>query len=127
MSAILIVDDHVTVCAVIKEVLSDEGHDCTVSYAGADALAKLEVGRFDLVILDHNMPKMTGTDVLLALRADPRNAKLPVLICTSDSLYQRKAEEGTAAGDPDACVSKPLDMKRLVEAVAKLARPSKGA
>ncbi len=120
MSSILIVDDDETVCSLIQEVLVQKGHACATASEGSAALDKIEQGRYDLVILDHNMPKMTGTDVLKRLRDDPRHAKLPVVICTSDALYQRKAEAGTAIGDPDGCVSKPIDLKKLVELVTML-------
>jgi len=120
MSAILIVDDDEMVCALLREVLTEKGHTCATSNSGADALDKIARGRYDLVILDHNMPKMTGTEVLLELRADPGHAKLPVLICTSDALFQRKAEAGTAVGSPDGCISKPIDMKKLIALVTTL-------
>jgi CheY-like chemotaxis protein len=124
MSAILIVDDDPAICSLIQEILAGKGHACATSQSGPDALDKLASGRYDLVILDHNMPKMTGTDILLQLRADPRHAKLLVVICTADSLFQRKAEAGTAAGRPDGCVSKPVDMKKLVDLVTTLTGPA---
>ena len=123
MSEILIVDDDAAICTLIQEVLTGKGHVCAVSSEGADALDKIARGRFDLVILDHNMPRMTGTEVLMQLRADPRHAKLLVVVCTADGLFLRKAEAGTAVGRPDGCVSKPVDLKRLVELVTSLVGP----
>lgn len=120
MAAILVVDDDETIRSLVREILTQEGHACTTSDGGPDALDKITRMRYDLVLLDHNMPKMTGTDILLQLRADPRFADIPVVILTADGLYLRKGEAGTAAGDPDGCLSKPLDRAKLVALVATM-------
>jgi|CXWL01.1.fsa_nt_gi two-component system chemotaxis response regulator CheY len=120
MAAILVVDDDETIRSLVKEILTQAGHDCAVSEDGPDALDQIARRRYDLVILDHNMPKMTGTDILLQMRADPRFAEIPVIILTADGLYLRKGEAGTAVGDPDGCLSKPLDKSKLVTLVATL-------
>ena len=125
MGAILVVDDDESICSLIREILAQEGHDCTISTEASEALDTIARGRYDLVILDHNMPKMTGTDILLQVRADPRFAQLPVVILTADGLYLRKGEAGTAAGDPDGCLSKPVDRAKLVALVKTLS--SRGA
>ena len=127
MSAILIVDDDPAICALIQEVLTAKGHACATSSEGADALDRLARGRYDLVILDHNMPRMTGTEVIFQLRADPRNAKLLVVVCTADGLFLRKVEDGKAVGNPDGCVSKPIDLNRLADLVTTLLGRSKTA
>ena len=127
MSAILIVDDDPAICALIQDVLTAKGHSCATSSEGSDALDKLARGRYDLVILDHNMPRMTGTEVIFQMRSDPRNAKLRVVVCTADALFARKVEDGTAVGHPDGCVSKPIDLKQLAELVTTLLVPSKAA
>ncbi len=120
MAAILVVDDDETIRSLLREILTQEGHACATSDGGPDALDKIARVRYDLVLLDHNMPKMTGTDILLQLRADPRFADIPVVILTADGLYLRKGEAGTAAGDPDGCLSKPLDRVTLVALVTTI-------
>ncbi len=127
MSNILVIDDDAAVRSLLQDVLAGKGHACATASDGPEALDKIAHGRYDLVILDHNMPKMTGTEVLFQLRSDPRYATLPVVICTSDALFQRKAEAGTATGNPAGCVRKPIDMEKLVELVAALTVPAKAA
>lgn len=125
MSRLLLVEDEDEVRFMIQSFLTEEGHAVAAVSGGAQALELLGKGKFDLMILDHNMPKMTGTDVLLEIRAHAKYAKLPVLICTSDPLFLRKAEKGTAIGNLDGCISKPVDLKKLIALVEKLARPAK--
>lgn len=125
MSNIIVIDDDASVRSLLQDVLAGKGHACATACDGPEALDKIARGRYDLVILDHNMPKMTGTEVLFQLRSDPRHAKLPVVICTSDALFQRKAEAGTATGNPAGCVQKPIDMEKLIALVAKLTSTSK--
>lgn len=71
-SSILIVDDEAGVCDVLDRWLSREGHECAVAMSGESALERLEGDEFDVMLLDINMPKMSGIDVLAhAKQAQP--------------------------------------------------------
>ena len=75
-------------------VLCDRSYFSTVAYQGARGFdpAKLlaesqaEFGRPDLVLLDYSMPELDGEQVLTAIRADPRLARLPVLLAAASSI-----------------------------------------
>ena len=101
------------------------GHSIDVSIALAthDTLPQaLNSGHeFDLVILDRNMPKMSGLQVLQAIRAAPATAKLKVLVCTAAEMLS-EVDEAFAAGATDYIV-KPLDFEKLKAKVARHTSP----
>lgn len=80
---ILIADDEVDVLNLVTQSLGSSGYDIARAADGQDALDKAR--RLDpaLVILDLMMPKMTGTDVLRALKTDPRTSAISVMMLTA--------------------------------------------
>ena len=72
----------------------------------------------ELVLLDMKLPKMDGSDVLRALRADERTKFLPVVILTSSN-EERDRLEGYASG-ANSYVRKPVDFIAFAEAVRQL-------
>jgi CheY-like chemotaxis protein/anti-sigma regulatory factor (Ser/Thr protein kinase) len=82
MSRILVVDDDRTTRHVLSKVLTSAGFSVTVAKDGVDALALLGKRRFDLLLLDVWMPRMTGLDLLERLRT--RKVRPRVVVMTSD-------------------------------------------
>lgn len=121
MANILIVDDDAAIRDLIKEVLAVQGHTFSMASSGAEALALVAKTRFNLVILDRNMPKMSGLDVLKTLRASPATAKLKVLICTAAGMLS-EVDEAFSAGATDYIV-KPLDFAKLTAKAARHTQP----
>ena len=95
MARILIVDDDLTIADLIKDVLSPLGHDCVLALSGAMAVDSVGKGRFDLVILDRNMPEMNGLQVLRAIRASPVGRRTPD--STSGNARHSATSSGPAA------------------------------
>jgi CheY-like chemotaxis protein len=82
---ILTVDDNAVNLLVLNQLLSSLGHEVAKAAGGAEALAALAVAPFDLVLLDIQMPGMTGIEVLQHLRAgDGPNRDAPVVALTAD-------------------------------------------
>lgn len=121
MAHILIVDDDASIRDLIKDVLAAPGRTFAAASSGADALGLIAKARFDLVILDRNMPRMGGLEVLKTLRANPATAKLKVLVCTGAEMLS-EVEESFAAGANDYIV-KPLDFEKLKAKVSYHTRP----
>ena len=71
-----------------------------------------------VILLDLNLPKVGGLDVLRAIRADPRTKLLPVVVLTS-SKQDRDLVEGYRLG-ANSYVVKPVDFSQFSEAVAQL-------
>jgi len=121
MAHILIVDDDAAIAQLIGEVLIAPGRTFVTASSGAEALEKIGTARFDLVILDRNMPSMGGLEVLRTLRSRPATAKLKILICTAAEMLA-EVDEAFAAGATDYIV-KPLDFAKLNAKVAHHTRP----
>lgn len=117
MARILVVDDDAAIADLIREVLASQGHEFASAPSGAKALELIGKSKFDLVILDRNMPTMSGLQVLKALRAAPETAKLKVIVCTGAEMLS-EVDEAFSAGATDYIV-KPLDFAKLKAKVAR--------
>ena len=108
---ILAVDDDALVLMNTTLMLEDLGHQVVEAFNGAQALEVLEKGeRFDLVLTDHSMPKMTGAE--LATRIHERWPNLPVVLATG------YAELPSGEGGKLPKLSKPFSQSQLAEILA---------
>ncbi len=85
---------------------------------GPSALSRLRAERFDLVLLDWNMPSMPGIEVLRAIRRDPDTRLLPVLMITAE-LERANVIEAARAG-VSAYIAKPFTTEILRQKIATL-------
>lgn len=108
---ILAVDDDVLVLFNTAEMLRDEGHQVTTAHSAAQALEQLSVSRFDLLITDHAMPKMTGAQLALNVRSTQPN--LPILLVSGYA----EIPAGTAA-TKIPLLAKPFSQADLLESIA---------
>ena len=84
----------------------------------------LKAGDFDFLITDWNMPGMPGLDLLKAVRADPKLAKLPVLMVTAEAKREQIVEAAQAG--VSGYVIKPFTAQTLSEKLEKiLGQPAK--
>lgn len=77
---ILVVDDNNSNRDLLCRRLTHEGHEVVVTGSGLEALAILEVGGFDVILLDLLMPDMNGIEVLDRLKSDERWRSIPVIM-----------------------------------------------
>lgn len=77
---ILVVDDSITVREVERQLLLRSGYDVDVAVDGKDGYNTLRAGRYDLLVTDVDMPRMTGIELIRAVRKEPRFAELPIII-----------------------------------------------
>jgi two-component system chemotaxis response regulator CheY len=116
---ILIVDDFSTMRRIIKNLLRDLGFTNThEADDGTTALPMLKNGNFDFLVSDWNMPGMTGIDLLKQVRADPKLAKLPVLMVTAESKREQIIEAAQAG--VNGYVVKPFTAVTLEEKISKI-------
>ena len=80
---ILIVDDDESIRLVLQTYLAKDGHTLETAVDGLDAMEKIPVFRPELILLDINMPKMSGFEVLKRLKEDPATSGIPVFIMTA--------------------------------------------
>ncbi len=84
--SILIVDDYKTMLRIIRNLLKQLGfHNVDEATDGADALNKLRMKNYDLVISDWNMEPMTGYELLKEVRSDDMLKTLPFIMVTAES------------------------------------------
>ncbi|WP_114522076.1 response regulator [Altererythrobacter sp. ZODW24] len=120
MAYIVIADDDEIVAEMASDVLMDAGHACGWVSDGEAAIELLGWRRPDLLLLDQDMPGMSGTTVLRKLRGSSDFYDLPVMMFTAMS----GAEDETQAlynGAQDY-IRKPFDPKFLVWRVNQLIR-----
>lgn len=85
---ILVVDDSMTTRAMLKNILTNIGYSVEALSDANEALVKLKMNHFDLVITDLEMPKMDGFQFIETLRSDEMYADIPVLVISSKTKDQ---------------------------------------
>ncbi|ONG48225.1 hypothetical protein BKE38_22085 [Pseudoroseomonas deserti] len=124
---ILVVDDVPANRLVARAMLTSAGHHVTCVEDGAVALAAVQQGSFDLVLMDLQMPVMDGLEATRRIRAlpAPRN-RVPVLAVTASAMPEQV--EACRAAGMDGHLAKPIDrdtLLRMVRQYAELqARPA---
>jgi len=84
---LLVVDDEQDVCRGVAAVLEARGYSVEVAFDGQQVLDRMQREPCpDLLLLDYSMPELDGEQVMARLRADPRFAKLPILLATATSI-----------------------------------------
>ena len=115
----LVVDDFSTMRRIVKGLLGELGYtDVTEADDGNTALPLLRNGDFDFLITDWNMPGMPGLDLLKAVRADPKLAKMPVLMLTAEAKREQIIEAAQAG--VNGYVIKPFTAITLKEKIDKI-------
>jgi two-component system KDP operon response regulator KdpE len=123
---VLLVDDEPQIRRVLRITLADEGYEVTEARNGEDALELLRTDRFDLVLLDVNMPGMGGIATCSAIRAVSDCAIL--MLTVRDSEGEKIAALDAGA---DGYVTKPFStpelLARIRSALRRTLEPQTGA
>lgn len=116
--SVLIVDDQVTMCKSIQKMLRVMGYGRQqfTAHNGEDALTVLNKEEVDIILLDYNMPGMTGADLLGRIRENRKWRDLPVVMITAQSFGDYVAE--AAESEIDAYLLKPLTTKLLGQKIS---------
>lgn len=113
---ILLVEDEKKIADSLKQGLTEHGYKVETAYDGNAGRKLFETEHFDLVILDINLPGMSGYDLCKKIRN--RNPLIPVVMLTAMSTTDDKIE-GFDAGADDYIV-KPFDFKELLVRIRAL-------
>lgn len=104
---VLLAEDNPTNQMVATQMLAALGAEVEVSADGVEALQRFEAGEFDLVIADIEMPRMSGLDVIRAIRGrGDRRAGVPIVALTAYAM--REHRERIAAAGANGLISKPI-------------------
>ena len=112
MAHILIVDDDELIAELASEILITGGHACGWVTSGQEALRLLNWKRPDLLLLDQDMPGMSGTQVLRQIRASANLYDLPVIMFTAIS--GASDEEQARFNGAQDYIRKPFDEKFML-------------
>ena len=99
MKTILTVDDAATMRRLIAFTLGGAGHKVLEAEDGPVALATLNTSSVDLIISDLNMPRMNGLELTRKIRELPQCVKTPILIVTTESEANVKAQAKQAGAN----------------------------
>ncbi len=113
---VLLVEDDRFLRRACEASLRQKGLDVTTAVDGEQGLERARVARFDLILLDLLMPKLSGLDVLRALKADPATRDMPVLVLSNSSRAQ-DVREVEALGVVGYIVKANMSLKELGERI----------
>ena len=111
----LIVEDELDISIVFSRALQAAGFETAVIRTGDIAMEWLASSKPDIVILDLNLPRVTGPEILEYIRSDERLAKTPVIVATA---YARLAEG--VRDQADRVLFKPVSFAQLRDLSARL-------
>jgi DNA-binding NtrC family response regulator len=114
-ATVLIVDDEPDILLVMSANLQKEGYDVDTAGDGMEGLQKLEARDYDAVILDHQMPRLTGMQFLERLRSGPlggtTNAEVPVIVITAYGTIEMAVQ--AMKGGAYSYLTKPIQYEDL--------------
>ena len=118
---ILLVDDDPEIVKTVRHYLQQEGYAVLVAYNGLDALVIVRDQAPDCIVLDVLLPDLVGWDIIQRIRADPRTAKIPIIMLTARVADAEKVL-GLELGADDY-VTKPFNPRELLARIrARLRR-----
>jgi DNA-binding response OmpR family regulator len=120
---VLVVEDHPKLATTVATVLRREGMAVDVVFDGHDALEHAAVTRYDVIVLDRNLPRVHGDEVCRALHAGGSQSR--VLMLTAAGTIEDRVDGLTLGADD--YLPKPFDVTELVARIRALARRSNPA
>jgi CheY-like chemotaxis protein len=114
---ILVVDDNATNMKLLRVLLMTEGYDVRTAMDAKEALAVLAQFRPKLILMDVQLPGMSGLELTRQLKLDPATRDIVIVAVTA---YAMKGDEERArAAGCDGYLSKPIDTRTLAAIIAK--------
>jgi twitching motility two-component system response regulator PilH len=118
MRNILVVDDSRVTADTMVRLLKALGYQARAAYGSSAGLAILREEVPDMVFLDINMPGVSGFEVLKFISREPRLAKVPVIVATSDD--QKETREQALSQGARGFLVKPVSVEALAEVLDSL-------
>lgn len=115
MKTLLVVDDDESIRLLLRDEFCDNGYNVVTAIDGEEGLVAFDEQHIDVVVLDLNMPKLTGEQV--ASRLKGKAPEVPVVIYTANPERLEKQDDINY----DSLVYKSSDLEELVSKVAALA------
>ncbi len=115
---ILLVEDNEFNRKIVRDLLSRQPYDLLEAQDGEAGVEAARRELPDLIIMDVQLPKISGLDATRRIRAEPAIAKIPIIVVTSFALSgdDKKAMDAGAS----AYLAKPYSPRQLLEAIRKM-------
>lgn len=118
---VLVVDDNADSRQLVKDIILAIGHEVITAADGPSALTAVQAEKPDMIIMDVNMPGMTGFAVTSSLKSDPTTAGIPILLLTALADVENRVHGLETAGADDY-LTKPFSPRELAARVEKRLR-----
>ena len=117
---VLMADDEPDVLSVMAKKIAREGYDVLTAADGQEAWEKIEQDSPDLILLDINMPVLSGFDVLKKVRENPSSSKWqPVIIISARR--ELESMEKSYSLEADHYITKPCQITDILKAIKLMA------
>lgn len=110
---VLIVDDDAPIRQLVGTVLRREGYAVDLAHDGQEAIDALRVSRYDAIVLDLMMPRVSGYEVLDFIQREQAESRCVVVVSAAASQDIDKADRSVVR----ALIRKPFELRELIEAV----------
>jgi two-component system, cell cycle response regulator DivK len=116
---ILLIEDNEFNRKIVRDLLARQPYDLLEANDGEAGVAAARRDRPDVIVMDVQLPKLSGLDATRAIRADPDTAKIPIIVVTSFALSgdDKKAMDAGAS----AYLAKPYSPRQLLDTIRKMA------
>jgi two-component system, cell cycle response regulator DivK len=116
---ILLVEDNAFNRKIVRDLLARQPYDLLEAHDGEAGVAAARRDKPDVIVMDIQLPKLSGLDATRAIRAEPETAKIPIIIVTSFALSgdDRKAMDAGAS----AYLAKPYSPRQLLDTIRRMA------
>ena len=118
---VLVVDDHLMSLELVTALLQQEGNQVLAATSGEVGLRLAAAEAPDLILMDLQLPGMTGYEAIRRLKADPVTAAIPVLALTGSAM--RGDDIKVRAAGADGYLTKPLDARVFRETLRRILTP----
>lgn len=120
---ILLVEDNEMNRDMLSRRLARKGHDVLIAVDGEEGSDKARAEMPDVILMDVNLPKISGWDLTRKLKSDPHTGHIPIIALTAHALNSDR-EMARAVGCDDF-ETKPIDFARLLSKIAAAVRTTK--
>ena len=119
MAKLLYVEDNEMNRDMLSRRLQRRGHEVLIAVDGEEGIAQATAEKPDLILMDIQLPKISGLDATRELRVDPNTAHIPIIAITSFALSgdSEKAKDAGAT----AYLAKPYSPRELLQLIRELA------
>jgi DNA-binding NarL/FixJ family response regulator len=118
--SILIVEDDLNISTLLVELLTTNNFQVTHVKDGKQALVELQKNHYDLILLDEMMPQMTGSEVLVRVKADNKTSRIPVMMMTS--IQDEEHQVSVLREGADDYIQKPFRFNILIARIESVLR-----